>query len=98
MNDSKSPREEPATAGQAVDASSDLGRETDREILEILADESPLDVMDLAKIADRHPITVDQTCTRLYEQELIYPISRGRYDVTDSGLDRISDDADVIEG
>lgn len=46
--------------GDEQDATSELARETDREILELLAERSPLHVMDIATTTDRHPITVDQ--------------------------------------
>lgn len=68
------------------DIMSELNRETDREILDILVANAPLRVMDIAKIADRHPITVDQTCARLHEQGHISSLGRGLYDVTGDGL------------
>ncbi|RBI59848.1 transcriptional regulator [halophilic archaeon] len=70
---------------------SELDRETDQEILTILVEDSPLHVMDIASTADRHPITVDQTCARLYEHGQIHPVGRGLYEVTDDGKQRTED-------
>lgn len=64
---------------------SELGRSTDREILTILVADSPLHVMDISQTANRHPITVDQTCARLYEQGHICPVGWGLYDITEDG-------------
>lgn len=83
--------EEVATAGRAKDVMSELGRELDREILTILVADSPLHVMDIASTADRHPITVDQTCARLHEHGQIHPVGRGLYEIADDGKRRIRD-------
>lgn len=92
MNEpAESRREEAATAGRASNVMSELGRETDREVLALLAANSPLHVMDLASTADRHPITVDQTCARLHEHGQIHPVGRGLYEITDDGKRRIGD-------
>lgn len=64
---------------------SELRREPDREILAILSKNSPLHVMDIARIADRHPVTVDRTCVRLHERGQIHPVGRGLYTVIDDG-------------
>lgn len=86
MSDSMNPRREDAEFPErSKDVTSELTRETDWEILEVLVERSPLHVMDLAKIVDHHPITVDQTCARLHEREHIFPLGRGLYDVTDRG-------------
>lgn len=86
MNEpAESRREESATANRAKDVRSELGRETDREILGILVANAPLHVMDIARTADRHSITVDQTCARLHDQGKIHPVGRGVYDVTEDG-------------
>ncbi len=47
--------------------------------------------MDIASAADRHPITVDQTCARLHEDGQIQPVGRGVYDVTEDGKQRVGD-------
>lgn len=87
MSDSAQRRREESTANmRAEEIMSELDRETDREILDILVTNAPLRVMDIAKIADRHPVTVDQTCARLNEQGHISPLGRGLYDVTDNGI------------
>lgn len=78
-------REETATDGRAGDVMSELSRDTDREILAVLVAESPLHVMEIASRANRHPITVDQTCARLHERDLIRPVGRGRFAVTTDG-------------
>lgn len=92
MRDPAKPhREESPASMQASDVMSELDRETDREILDILVANAPLRVMDIAKIADRHPITVDQTCARLHEQGHISPLGRGLYDVTDDGIQQLEE-------
>lgn len=92
MNDPAQRRREKSTANmRAEEIMSELDRETDREILDILVTNAPLRVMDIAKIADRHPITVDQTCARLHEQGYISPLGQGRYDVTDDGIRHLED-------
>lgn len=85
---SDSRREETTTAGRTGEVMNELGRETDGEILEILAADSPLSVVDIARIADSHPITVDQTCIRLQEQGRIQLVGQGLYDVTEDGQPR----------
>jgi len=90
----ESRHEEGSTAGRATDVLSELGHETDREILAILVAESPLHVMDIARTADRHPITVDQTCARLHEHGQIHPVGRGLYEITDDGNRRIRGDSE----
>ena len=87
MSGSAEPRREESTAsGRARDTMSEPNRRTDWEILEILVANSPLYVMDIARIADRHPITVDRTCARLHEREYISLLGRGLYDVTEDGI------------
>ncbi|WP_254538671.1 transcriptional regulator [Halomarina litorea] len=95
MNEpAESRREELPTAGRARDVMGELSRETDQEILEILVADSPLYVMEIAKIADRHPITVDQICGRLHEHGQIRPVGRGLYDVTEEGKRRLREGSD----
>ncbi|SEH55939.1 hypothetical protein SAMN05192561_10718 [Halopenitus malekzadehii] len=91
----ESRHDEGATADRATDVLSELGHETDREILMILVAESPLHIMDIARTADRHPITIDQTCARLYEHGQIHPVGRGLYEITDDGKRRIGDDSET---
>lgn len=90
----ESRREETATGGRARDVMSELSRATDREILAVLAGESSLHVMEIASRADRHPITVDQTCVRLHERGLIRPVGRGQFTVTADGEELSGFDAD----
>lgn len=86
-----SQREEPEDPGRGRDVVSELDRESDQEILEVIEAESSLHVMDIAKAADRHPVTVDQTCARLHERGLIRPVGRGIYELTEDGKLRITD-------
>jgi len=86
MNESAESRSEGSTtAGRDREVKSELGRDTDQEILAILVADSPRHVMDIAQTANRHPITVDQTCARLYEQGQICPVGRGLYEITEDG-------------
>jgi predicted transcriptional regulator len=84
-------QEKEVSASQATDIMSELGCDLDREVLAILGAETPLHVMDIARTADRHPITVDQTCARLHEHGHIHPVGRGLYEITDDGNRRIRD-------
>ncbi len=68
---------------------SEFSLQTDIDILETLADRSPCHVMEVAKAVDRHPITVDQTCARLYNDECIRPLGRGLYEITEEGEQRL---------
>ena len=77
--------QEASTASRASEEMSELSREPDREILAILLANSPLHVTDIARIADRHPVTVDRTCVRLHERGQIHPVGRGLYDVIVDG-------------
>ena len=88
----ESRHEKEATIGQATDGTGEIGRELDRKVLAILGAESPLYVMDIARIADRHPITVDRTCSRLHEHGQINPAGRGLYEITDDGKQQTGDD------
>ncbi|MFC7074599.1 transcriptional regulator [Halovenus rubra] len=90
----ESRHEKEATAGRATDVMSEIGRELDQEVLAILGAESPLHVMDIARTADRHPITVDQTCARLHEHGQIHPVGRGLYKITDDGKRQTGDDSE----
>lgn len=89
MSDSAESRcEDSNISKRSKDVMSQLDRETDQEILEA---KSPLHVMDIARTADCHPITVDRTCARLHERGYIYSVGRGLYDVTDDGTQQISE-------
>lgn len=87
-------REGSDASSSARDVMGELTRETEREILEILIAESPLGVMEIAKTAEHHPITVDQTCARLHEKGYIHSRGRGRYEVTENGVRQIGDGCD----
>lgn len=90
MNRQAEPRsEEPTAAERARELMSELDRETDKEILETLDANTPCLVVDISRMADLHPIMIEQTCARLHEDGHIYPVGRGVYDVTDVGQRRI---------
>lgn len=67
----------------------DVSNETEIDVIQALADGSPLHVMDIADAVDGHPITIDQTCARLYDEGFIFPLGRGRYEITDKGVHRL---------
>ena len=66
-------------------------RELERSILEALADEAPLYVVDLAAAIDEHPVTVGHACDRLRDAGDIRSIGCQRYDITASGWRRFAD-------
>jgi Mn-dependent DtxR family transcriptional regulator len=59
--------------------------QTEREILETLAEQAPLYVIEIAQEVDSHPITVDRACARLHDGGYIHSVSRGYYRLTDTG-------------
>ena len=59
------------------------------KVLEMLADRSPHHVIEIANAVNGHPITVDQTCTRLHNEGCIFPFGRGLYEITEEGLQRL---------
>lgn len=73
---------------------SEFDTDTETTVLEVLVDQSPLHVMEIATIVDQHPITVDQTCARLHDRGHIYPLGRGLYTVTEDGERQIGDGCD----
>jgi predicted transcriptional regulator len=62
---------------------------TEVEMLKSLADQAACHVMGVASAVDEHPITVDQTCTQLHNDECIRPLGRGTYEITDQGEQRL---------
>ena len=63
------------------------------EILETLADHGSLHVLEIAQEIKGHPITTDRICTHLLDIGHIYSLSRGHYQLTDHGRQRLADDA-----
>jgi predicted transcriptional regulator len=70
------------------------GDQRERQILATLAKHGPLHVMAIAQEVDDHPISVDRTCTYLYNGGHIYPCGRGQYRLTDNGRQRLTDSYD----
>lgn len=70
------------------------GNQGERKILETLAKHGLWHVMAIAQDVDDHPISVDRTCTRLYNGGHIYPCGRGQYRLTDIGRQRLTDSHD----
>ena len=73
---------------------SELSDQVEREVLELLVDRSPLQVIDIAKTVNRHPITVDQTCARLHDCGYIIPLGQGIYKITDRGTQQVRNERD----
>lgn len=59
---------------------SDWRRKTEQEVLEILASNSPLNLVEIAKAADAHPITVEHACIRLQEKGRVRSNGGGFYE------------------
>ncbi len=68
---------------------SEFSRQTEIDVLETLVDRSPCHVMEIANAVDGHPITVDQTCAHLHNDECIRPLGRGLYEITGEGEQRL---------
>ncbi len=66
----------------------------ERKILATLAEHGPLHVMAIAREVDDHPISVDRTCTRLYNGGHIHPCGRGQYRLTNHEQQRLTDSHD----
>jgi Mn-dependent DtxR family transcriptional regulator len=67
------------------------GDQRECEILKTLARYGSLHVMRIAREVDDHPISVDRTCTRLYNAGHISPCGRGQYRLTNDGRQRLTD-------
>lgn len=59
------------------------------EVLDLLSDQSPRHVMDIADSVQIHPITIDRTCSRLHDEGCINPLGQGLYEITEEGKDRL---------
>ncbi|MFD1564194.1 MarR family transcriptional regulator [Haloarchaeobius amylolyticus] len=68
-----------------------FGRQLERELLAVLADEGPLYVVDLAATVDEHPVTVEHACDRLRDDGDIRSVGGRQYEVTASGHRRLAD-------
>lgn len=62
---------------------------TEIDVLETVADQSALHVMEISSVVDEHPITVDETCVCLHNQGCIRPLGRGVYEITEKGKQRL---------
>jgi len=67
----------------------------DRPVLETLAADGPLAVVDLAAAIDAHPVTVDHVCDRLHERDEVRLIGGQRYAITAAGRRRLTDETPV---
>ncbi|WP_255199018.1 winged helix-turn-helix domain-containing protein [Halorarius litoreus] len=56
--------------------------EVEQKILETLAEHGPLSIPEIATAIEMHPITVDQSCSRLLERGSIHPCARGIFGVS----------------
>lgn len=61
-------------------------------ILETLAVDGPLHVTELAERIDSHPLTVDRVCAQLHTDGHIYLFGGGRYRLTDTGREQLTDE------
>ena len=64
------------------------------DVLETLLEQSPLHVVEIASLVDRHPIQVDRACASLHDDQYIYPLGRGLYEITTDGRTRLEDKCD----
>lgn len=64
------------------------------DILETLLEQSPLHVVEIASLVDRHPIQVDRACASLHDDQYIYPLGRGLYGITTDRRARLKDRCD----
>ncbi len=60
-------------------------------VLTALDDLGPLHVMEITEQVDEHPLSVDRTCGRLHDYGHIAPVGVGRYQLTNNGRQRLSD-------
>ena len=61
-------------------------------VLDALANQSSLHVMEISDATSEHPVTVDLACARLHENGDIASVGIGLYDITEQGLRRRKDD------
>ena len=64
------------------------------KILRTLAENRSMRVLEISREIDDHPISVDRTCTCLYNSGYIAPCSRGHYQLTDDGRQQLAADHD----
>lgn len=65
------------------------------KILQELAKDGPLHVMEITNRVDGHPITIDRICSQLHSDGHIYPSGHGIYQLTDSGQQQLSNNSSV---
>lgn len=62
----------------------------DHQILEILVEQGPVHVVEIASELDEHPIAVDRQCYSLQQNGAIRQVGGGVFTLTDSGKRIIS--------
>lgn len=67
----------------------------EHDILETLADAGPLHVTELAERVDGHPLTVDRMCSQLHTDGYIYLFGGGRYRLTDTGREQLTEEVNT---
>lgn len=68
------------------------------EILSVLVEGEPLDVTEIAREVDDHPLTVERVCNRLHDDSCIYTLWQGRYEATNRGERRFAGEHDREQG
>ena len=69
-------------------------KQREYKILKTLAEQDSLHVLEISQEVDDHPVSVDRTCAYLYDNGYIVPCSRGHYQLTDDGRQRLTNDYD----
>ena len=65
------------------------------QILQTLADDGPLHVMEITDRVDGHPITIDRICAQLHKDGHIYPSGHGQYQLTNDERQQLRDNKRV---
>jgi hypothetical protein len=60
----------------------------ERVVLEALATQSSLHVIEISDLTNEHPVTVDLACARLHDNGDVASVGLGRYDITERGMRR----------
>lgn len=59
--------------------------------LDVLADRSPIHVLEIAERTEEHPVSVDLACARLHDEGDIRSVGLGQYELTEQGRQRLDD-------
>lgn len=69
----------------------------DVAVLHALSESTPTHVLNLSERLGEHPITIDHACARLHGNGYIESTTRGTYNLTDRGQQRLNEPVADVE-